>query len=356
MADTLPTVWTAEPHTLAKHGILKTYLEAWAAILARSPWTSADELLFVDGFAGPGEYTGGEPGSPIVALDAIAQHAVSLPKPVRLRFVESEFDRWKHLQQKLDARHAQIAASKNVRVDPPILGECDLEIRKLISDRLREGKPVGPALFFLDQFGYSQVPMELIKEIMRHEKCEVFSYMNFLRLNQFLSDETKWPGITAAYGDDQWRRALNMSGQARENFLRDTYTAAIEANGGVKYVWPFAMFDHAGRLIHWLIFATNNLKGLEAMKKAMWKADETGTYRFSDRDDPTQQRFLSGYDDEWLAEELAGRLKGQTFSEDKLWEYVLTKTPCYKFKNAINMLRKVGRVTPANRTYPVCFR
>ena len=32
--DTLPTVWDAERHTLAKHGILKTYLEAWVAILS----------------------------------------------------------------------------------------------------------------------------------------------------------------------------------------------------------------------------------------------------------------------------------------------------------------------------------
>lgn len=355
MADTLPTIWPAEPHTLAKHGILKTYLEAWAAILARSPWTKASELLFVDGFAGPGEYAGGEPGSPIVALDAIAQHSVALPKPVRLRFIESDRERWAHLQQRLQARAGQIAASANVIVDPPILGECDAEIRSMIADRLRGGQPVGPALFFLDQFGYSQVPMDLIKTVMGHEKCEVFSYMNFLRLNQFLPDQTKWAGVTAAYGDDRWKPALNMSGQAREDFLRDAYTAAIETNGRVTHVWPFAMFDSLGRLIHWLIFGTNNLKGLEAMKKAMWKADDTGAYRFSDRDNPGQQRFLTGYDDEWLAEELARRLKGKTFSEDQLFEYVLTKTPCYKFKTAVNMLRSAGRVTPSAKKYPVRF-
>jgi three-Cys-motif partner protein len=330
-------------------------LEAWAAILARSKWTTADELLFVDGFAGPGEYTGGEPGSPIVALDAIAQHSVALPKPVRLRFIESDRERLIHLQQRLQVRAAQIGTNPNVIVDPPILGECDPEIRKLISDHGRFRQPVGPALFFLDQFGYSQVPMELITTIMQHEKCEVFSYMNFLRLNQFLPDQSKWPGITAAYGDDRWRPALNMSGQAREDFLRSEYTSAIKSNGRVDYVWPFAMFDHLGRLIHWLIFATNSLKGLEMMKKAMWKADDTGAYRFSDRNDPAQQRFLSGFDDDWLAAELAQRLKGKTFSEKQLEEYVLTQTPCYKFKMAVNSLRTDGRVTPASKTYPVRF-
>jgi three-Cys-motif partner protein len=355
MADTLPTIWPAEPHTLAKHGILKTYLEAWAAILARSPWTQASELLFVDGFAGPGEYAGGEPGSPIVALDAIAQHSVALSKPVRLRFIENDPERWAHLNQRLQARTVQLGSNTNVIVDSPILSDCDPAIRSLISDRTQSDQPVGPALFFLDQFGYSHVPMDLVKTIMRHEKCEIFSYMNFLRLNQFLPDQTKWAGITAAFGDERWRPALNMSGQAREDFLRRAYTSAIEENGKVDYVWPFAMFDNLGRLIHWLIFSTNNLKGLEEMKKAMWKADKNGTYRFSDRDNPAQQRFLIGFDDEWLAEELVTQFKGQTASEKKIGAFVLTKTPCYKFKTAVNKLRADGRVTPATRTYPVRF-
>ena len=260
-----------------------------------------------------------------------------------------------HLQQQLNARGQQIARSANARVDPPIHGECDPEIRALILQRLGARQDVGPALFFLDQFGYSQVPMDLIKTIMRHDKCEVFSYMNFLRLNHFLADQTKWAGITAAYGDDRWKPALNMTGQEREDFLRDAYTKAIEQNGGVDFVWPFAMFDSQGRLIHWLIFATNNLKGLEEMKKAMWRADSSGSYRFSDRTNLAQQRFFSGFDDEWLAEELARSLKGQTMSEQKLNEYVLLNTPCYKFRMAVNLLRKSGRVTPAKREYPVRF-
>jgi GMT-like wHTH domain len=79
------------------------------------------------------------------------------------------------------------------------------------------------------------------------------------------------------------------------------------------------------------------------------------TYRFSDRDNPDQQRFLTGFDDEWLSEELAQRLRGRTLSEDQLFEYVLKETPCYKFKTAINVLRSSGRVSPTTKTYPVRF-
>ena len=67
MSDNLPTVWPAEPHTLAKHAILKEYLKAWMPILSRQSarvHAPGREVLFVDGFAGPGRYSGGEPGSP----------------------------------------------------------------------------------------------------------------------------------------------------------------------------------------------------------------------------------------------------------------------------------------------------
>lgn len=35
MKDNLPVVWRAEPHTPAKHAILKRYLDAWIPILLR---------------------------------------------------------------------------------------------------------------------------------------------------------------------------------------------------------------------------------------------------------------------------------------------------------------------------------
>ena len=192
MTDNLPTVWEAEPHTLAKHGILRTYLEAWAAILSNARFGT--ELRFVDGFAGPGEYLLGEPGSPIVALNSILNHDRTLLKKIRLRFIEKDRERHAHLVSRLAQEQDQIVASQAVIVEPPILGDCDAEIRKLIAERRRQGQMLGPALFFLDQFGYSQVPMSLVQHIMAHQWCEVFSYLNCQRMNHFLSDRTKWPG------------------------------------------------------------------------------------------------------------------------------------------------------------------
>jgi hypothetical protein len=47
------TIWPIEPHTAAKHQILRKYLDAWFPILA----TYNKRIVYVDGFAGPGRYT-----------------------------------------------------------------------------------------------------------------------------------------------------------------------------------------------------------------------------------------------------------------------------------------------------------
>ena len=39
---------------------------------------------------------------------------------------------------------------------------------------------------------------------------------------------------------------------------------------------------------YYLFYATNELLGLKKMKEAMWKADESGEFRFSDATDPNQ--------------------------------------------------------------------
>ena len=53
------TIWPIEPHTLAKHEILRRYLETWYPILCRYN----THVVYIDGFCGSGRYKGGEPAS-----------------------------------------------------------------------------------------------------------------------------------------------------------------------------------------------------------------------------------------------------------------------------------------------------
>lgn len=86
-------VWSIEEHTKAKHRILRGYLDAWLPIMSQHN----GRLVYVDGFAGPGIYAGGEPGSPIIALKSFLDHSSRQKIRSELVFVFIEED-----QQRVD--------------------------------------------------------------------------------------------------------------------------------------------------------------------------------------------------------------------------------------------------------------
>jgi len=97
------TLWDMDEQTLGKHFVLKEYLNGWFPILGR--WNS--RIVFIDGFAGPGQYRGGEPGSPMIALDAIDQHSNSANlqgTEVVCIFIEESKDRADFLRSLLGKR------------------------------------------------------------------------------------------------------------------------------------------------------------------------------------------------------------------------------------------------------------
>jgi three-Cys-motif partner protein len=347
MNDKLPTVWDAEPHTLAKHGILKKYLQAWMAILARQSALipkGSKSILYVDGFAGPGVYKGGEEGSPIVAIRTAVDHTGNLPVPVRFLFVELEPARFQSLQQQLAKLQPMIQASKQVASAEARRGDCTEVLSAIVDNPNQFGGNFGPAMVFLDQFGYSQVPINLVAKIMAWDQCEVLSYLNWDHLNRYLSDPSKAAGITGAFGTEDWKQAIQMPGDQRRTFLLQLYRDALITKGGSKYVLDFAMYGRNDSLLYWLFFSTNHIRGLEEMKKAMWSMDESGGFRFSDHDHPGQLLLLKGLDDAWLADELTRRLAGRTLTVEDVRIFVLTETPHYLFKGALRRLEMDSKV------------
>ena len=343
----LPTTWKASSHTLAKHAILREYLNAWLPILSRYSELARRknrEVLFIDGFAGPGEYTGKEPGSPVIALTAALDHTLRLPVPVRLIFVEAREDRFQHLQRILTRLKKQIDSSPNVVLVEPRLGDCDEELTKLLLSYERQGIKFGPAFVFLDQSGYSSVSSDLIRRILRYPQCEVFALLEYRDMDRFISDRSKHPGITRAFGGEEWRKCLRLSGRRREQCMCDAYLKALKEKAKARYVKYFVMFDSRERLLYWLFFCTNHLRGLEEMKRAMWKVDKEGTFRCSDKDDPKQGSFLDAYDQEWLAAQLHERLSGRTLKVREVKEFVLTETPMYLFKRALAVMERAKKL------------
>lgn len=348
MTDILPTTWPAEDHTLAKHAILRRYLDAWIPILsqqAASVRGPSREILYLDGFAGPGEYQGGELGSPIIALQAALEHSRNFPLPVRFVFIEQREDRFQHLEEVLSRYEKEIRESRRVILDPPRQGDCDLLVSQMLAQLDQQRVRFGPALAFLDQFGYSAVSMDLVGQIMRYPQCEVFSYLDYRDMNRWIIDPAKAPAFTRTYGGEEWREAIALPEARRRAWLLSKYKEMLRQRAGVRYVQSFAMFDNRGVLLYWLLFCTNNLRGLEEMKKAMWSVDHSGKFRFSDKDEPGQLRLLEDeFDQQWLADFLDRELAERSMTVGEVKAFVLENSPCYLFKVALKELFDRGRI------------
>jgi three-Cys-motif partner protein len=56
--------WDADPHTKTKHALYTRYLDKWMPIMVNG-WGA--NITYAEGFAGPGVYLDGSPGSPVIA-------------------------------------------------------------------------------------------------------------------------------------------------------------------------------------------------------------------------------------------------------------------------------------------------
>jgi three-Cys-motif partner protein len=304
MAGEATTIWPLDPHTKAKHVILRKYLNAWLPKLTR--WNG--RVAIVDGFAGPGVYSQGEEGSPIIALKAFLDHSYQTQMKAELKYLFIEEDK-KRVESLRDAI-SKMALPKSV--DVTILNErCETALVKVL-DFLKENKSkLAPTFAFIDPFGVN-VPMDMIKSLMAYEKCEVFITFMLGALHRFIATPEFERPTDALYGCQDWRSALGMKGTERETFLRTLYQQQLKTVVGAQYIRFFTMKDGKNKTIYDLFFATNHFAGIDAMKDAMWKVDQSGGgYSFSDATDPKQETMFTA-DPDWsqLLESLYNKFKG----------------------------------------------
>ena len=323
------TIWPINNHTRAKHEILRRYLQAWLPIM-----TSRNEhVLIIDGFAGPGEYVGGEPGSPLIAIDTFLHHtsAQIREKKATFLFIEEDARRCEYLEQLLEARKQahQFPQQATYQV---VRGTFDETMTELLTSLEERWLRIAPTFAFIDPFGYSDTPMSIISRLMRYYGCEVLITFMYEEINRFLTADyrTKEHQYDALFGTHAWRQiaAVSMDSNDRRQRLHDLYRDQLRTVGGAKYVRSFRMLNKHNNTDYFLFFGTNHLKGLSAMKDAMWAVDPSGTYQFSDVTDQNQLLLFQPEPDYSLLKRLLlERFEGNTVSIDEIDSYVLEETP-----------------------------
>ncbi|MGK5554684.1 three-Cys-motif partner protein TcmP [Actinomadura kijaniata] len=275
--------WSCDPHTLAKHELLRRYLEAWYPIQMQRP--EVPGVTYIEGFAGPGIYNHGEPGSPVIAAKVFLRRRKFLDqgKKLTMAFIEEKAGRLERLKQEMAKAVADFEPLPATFRTHYQRGECGSIVTSVLQ---RPRRDRGPVLAFLDSFGGPDVPFQLPRTIAQIPSSEVLITFGTNFLTRFGDTDAHQASGDEAFGSTEWRQVHALASRDKKPFLVTTYRNALQ-KAGFRYVVSFEMFDETGADLH-LVFGTSSRTGLEKMKDAMWKIDPVRGVHFRDPRDPGQ--------------------------------------------------------------------
>jgi three-Cys-motif partner protein len=272
-SDSRSIPWVIEQQTAVKHELLKAYIATWMKIL----WQQQERmklpphLIYVDGFAGPGEYwtsedhTAKTDGSPII-VGKVANDLMDGQRKLDIIAFDADRETVDHLapllrsintrQQEWEVSHANFLAGAQTLITR-------------LSARLGRDYPT---FFFVDPFGYSGFPMALLARILKNARTEVFitlmtyDIVRFIGTPAFRNNMTELFGTDNFAGYDECRTA-----EERVNFVTSLYRRQLLSVARARKVIGFRINTpgQGQRARYFLFHASNHIKALRVMKDAM---------------------------------------------------------------------------------------
>ena len=319
-------------HTAVKHAILKDYIGAWAGIMSR--WNN--RIIFIDGFCGPGYYKANgkeHDGSPIIAM----QVADYFSKDCEMNCIFIDNDE-EHCE-KLEEHIKELGYSTKFNI------LCST-FEEEVSDLLEKVPNMAPAFCFIDPFGYSGIPLNLIKNFLERKATEVFINFMYEPISRFISVPSQHNHMDALFGTKKWRKVLerDLRYGKREEFLRDLYRSQLETCA--NYVWPFRLKNpDKDATMYYLFHCTNHPKGIIVMKEVMYRKGTVGTYSYQGKEDSQ----LSLFSNEPSIQELEAFLLDKFSGEKVTFKHIIESTVDAPFvekhyRQALINLRKSEKI------------
>ena len=346
MAVPTGILWERDPHTAAKHTLLRRYMSAWFPIMASRFRDTG--ITFFDGFAGPGEYTNAQDSSPAIAMEqALRSDVTCHGTQTRLVFVEDHRGRAAHLENLLDDRFP-------LGTRPPGLvtsvrrGKCgDLFAQEIAGVSGWDG----PVFANLDGWG-ADTDYRIVQRIAQQQSSEVLVTFEDQFFIRFAKGEQQ--AGERVFGHSNWRNVDQLPTAEKKLFLLDMYREGLHS-AGFPHVLTFEMIDEGGHSLH-LFFGTTNKVAVRKFKDGLWEVDGVSGQKFRDPRDPNQMSFdILHPDFTPLESRILGLLDGRDHSmaelcEDALLETIYRETDVKPAVDRLRDQRKVDQVS-TGRSY-----
>ncbi|MGR3279743.1 three-Cys-motif partner protein TcmP, partial [Acaryochloris marina NIES-2412] len=263
--------------TRIKHEILEKYLNAFLHILKKMN----RNLIFIDGFAGPGIYKNGNlksAGSPLRALNLISSHA-DFAKKVATIFIEKDKTLFETLNQMVSEfyhEHSEIREPKLINT------EFRVGMEPLLQRFEQHEGDLAPTFLFVDPCGVSGVFFDTMARLMNFKSCEIFLFFNIDGLRRILGLGSSRGSTLAEFlgsdteADDLQREIHGKSPAEKENAIVAKYFELVRKKMNAEYITGFRIEKENQRTVsHYLIHITAHKLGFRIMKSIMWKVGRT---------------------------------------------------------------------------------
>lgn len=259
------------PWSIIKDQVLKQYMSPYLAKVKnlRKP------ILLVDGFAGPGVFEDGEPGSPLIMCSAAAKHALG-------NYEAFFFNKREVHHKKLEGILRKVGW---LGPATPILGDTT-KLLPLLPNILRDHT----VFLYLDPFGPTGSPFSLLEPFLTRDasySTEMVIMMHMPVLHRLAARKAveagregeeqiqKWhQRITLTLGGDYWKPILldgNLTTEERDFQLIEAYRRKLASYMPYSGTCPVREgVDH--RIKYFMVFVSRHPDAMLLMNEEMIRA------------------------------------------------------------------------------------
>lgn len=269
------TNYRGREQAYVKHCLLEEYLPEWAYKVG-SAW---NELVYVDGFAGPWQttHTNFADTSFGVALQALRRCQAGLREHGRnLKMEAILVDQDKKAFDQLQ-NFAELQSNEGFGVHA-LHGEFIEKIESI--DSIIRNNTQNPFRFiFLDPKGWADIPMKRLQSFIRGRSCEVLINLMTRHILRFLDEPDRENSYHNLFGRKEavenlkGSRLLEEDPHMRAERAVREYGRSLKLLCGFKYVSAAVILEPEEEAIrYFLVYATNHPRGVEVFKGAEIKA------------------------------------------------------------------------------------
>jgi len=273
-----------EPQTKAKHWLVEEYIQNWIKTLCGNNIGKRKKVIIVDGFCGGGMYRdpdNGEmwAGSPLRIIRAVEKGLERVKreksKPdydLQAKYIFIDSDK-KHLDS---LKVHMVGNGLDSYLNDPekcelIHGEFEQKLDQILLE-IRKSKC--SSFFLLDPFGYTDVSMRNMRDIIDLKKSEILYTFMIEFVIRFLKErdgKLKNAFETVLEADGYYEVETQFDDTpAQQEYLKNQTLNLFRKRTNANFVYGFSLLHNQSIVKYYLIHLASSVVAQRVMKSAMW--------------------------------------------------------------------------------------